>query len=234
VRQHFTTWPVQALLLSSTLGLVACGGTDEEPGEKTVSSYGYCREKTPALVSGSGVPRNPATPLAETTIQGSACNAVERQFYVDSAAHTDICSDIAYTTNPPCFGPHYGIAWAAFRMYDEPVPRGFWVHSLEHGAVALLYSCTDCDDEVRAAENLIADIGIDPLCIPQSVSTERVVLTPDPRLETRWAAASWGFTLTADCFEPDVFRDFVVTHRGNGIEPYCSPPPLDPGVKPAP
>jgi hypothetical protein len=44
-------------------------------------------------------------------------------------------------------------------------------------------------------------------------------ILPDPGLSTPWAASSWGFTLTADCFEPSVFRSFVAAHRDTGVTP---------------
>ena len=53
-------------------------------------------------------------------------------------------------------------------------------------------------------------------------ATGRVVMTPDHLLDSRWAASSWGFTLTADCFEPDVFQRFITSHRAHGAEPYCN------------
>jgi hypothetical protein len=173
-------------------------------------------------VNGSGVPANPATPLVETPVFESACNAVEREFPLEPGIHTDLlCVDVEYSTNPPCTGVHYGI-WPAYRVYDEAIPRGFWVHGLEHGAVVLTYSCTDCDDEVGEAEALLEDIGPDPVCVSRTQPSRRTLLTPDPRLEARWAASSWGFTLTASCFEPEVFRAFIEAHRGQGPEDVCS------------
>jgi hypothetical protein len=176
---------------------------------------------TASLVGGSGVPENLAEPLSETPIASSACNAVEHSFPTANALHVETCTDIDYATNPPSSGSHYGI-WAAYKTYDEPIPRGFWVHCMEHGAVVFAYSCTDCADEAAAASALLDDIGVDPTCIALGSPSRRTLLTPDPRLEARWAAASWGYTLTADCFEPDVFRTFVETHRGFGLEGVCS------------
>ena len=219
---HSILSPGFALLLASVIGLPACSGENDDASDGGSSSSGYCQSQTPALVNGSGVPKNPATPLSETPVAGSTCNAVEREFPLEPGVHTQtFCVEVDYTTNPPCTGPHYG-SWADFLVYDEPIPRGFWVHSLEHGAVAMLYSCTDCDAEVAAAKALRDDIGVDPYCVANPPLTTKIVLTPDPRLETTWAAASWGFTLTADCFEPEVFRTFVLTHRGNAVEPFCN------------
>jgi hypothetical protein len=180
-------------------------------------SSGFCQDRTADLVNGSGIPSNPAPSLSETPDPASACNAVERAFASESATHVVECTELDYTTNPPCTGMHYPY-WPEYGVYDDPVPRGFLVHALEHGAVTLAYSCTDCAEEVDAAVALLDEVGDDPEC---SGISSRTILTPDPRLETRWAAASWGFTLTADCFEPDIFRAFIETHRGNGLEEVC-------------
>jgi hypothetical protein len=96
---------------------------------------------------------------------------------------------------------------------------------MEHGAVVVAYSCTDCDDEVARAHALVEELGPDPSCCSEPSCTgasSRLILTPDPRLETRFAAASWGATLTADCFEEDAFRGFIELGRGRGPEAVCS------------
>jgi hypothetical protein len=204
---------------SGTAGSSGSSGAAGAGGESTAS--GYCGEDTAALVTGSGTPENPADPITETPIEGSACNAVERQYPLEYGLHTPApCVEVDYSTNPPCTGTHYG-TWAAYRLYDEPIPRGFWVHSLEHGAVAFLYSCTDCADEVEAAIGVLDDAGSDPYCTSRGSPVRLTLLTPDPRLDTPWAAAAWGYTLTADCFEPEVFRAFLDARRGLGPELAC-------------
>lgn len=223
--------------MTATLGLMACSGGDDENGDggggSSGTGSGFCQGKTAALVAGSGVPENPATPISETPIPGSGCNAVEREFVDEGGLHVEDCAEIDYSMNPPCTGPHYGIVrWADYRVYDEAIPRGFWVHSLEHAAVAFLYSCTDCDDEVAAATEVLDDAGADPLCVANGQPARRTLLTPDPRLETKWAAASWGFTLTADCFETGVFRDFLDAHRGQRGEIDVCGPGIDPTAPP--
>lgn len=199
------------------------GGAGGEGGEVAVDTS-YCRELTESLTTGSGAPAVALVPLSTTDVAGSTCGAVERAFPLEAATHVTACGELEYGTNPPSSGTHYGV-WPSFKAYDEPVPRGFLVHGMEHGAVVIGYACDDCEDEVEAARELVAGIGPDPLCCSDpscTGATTRVVLAPDPRLDTVWAAASWGFTLTSDCFEPEVFRAFVEEHRGRGPEAVCS------------
>jgi len=191
-------------------------------GEGGGGAQGACGDATEQLLSGSGTPLEPLAPLFETSIPDSSCNAVEREFDLTSApgpTHVTTCSEIDYVTNPPCLGPHYG-TWAAFQNYDAAIPRGFWVHSLEHGAVVITYSCEDCEDEVAAAKAMIAALPVDPLC--SAPVERRVILTPDRKLDTRWAASAWGFTLTSECFEADVFSAFAISHNAAGPEDFCA------------
>jgi hypothetical protein len=211
--------------------MLACSGPSDNPGQEgsggmggSGADSGYCGDLTASLVAGSGTPAVALMPLSTTELAESTCGAVESAFPLDTALHTDACTELAYGTNPPSSGTHYG-SWPAFKVYDAAVPRGFLVHALEHGAVVIGYSCTDCEEEIAAARTLVAELGPDPLCCSDpscTGATTRLILAPDPRLDTPWAASAWGFTLVSDCFEPEVFRDFVEAHRGRGPEAVCA------------
>jgi hypothetical protein len=139
-----------------------------------------------------------------------------------SANHLPVpCEPTDYATNPPSGGDHYAI-WAAFQNYDFAVPDGFLVHSLEHGAVIYWYNCPDgCSDEVTRAESFITALPTDALCASNGAE-RRVILAPHPSLPTRWAASSWGYTLTSDCFDTDAMQSFYDEHYGNGPEQLCA------------
>jgi hypothetical protein len=221
--------PISLSLLVSSM--LACSGSSDNPGELgsggrggAGADSGYCGDLTESLVTGSGTPIVETTPLSTTEVASSTCGAVERAFPPDAAFHTDACTELEYGTNPPSSGAHYG-SWPAFKVYDAAVPRGFLVHAMEHGAVVIAYSCTECDAEIDAARMLVRELGPDPLCCTDpscTGATTRLILAPDPRLDTPWAAAAWGATLVGDCFEPEVFRSFVEAHRGRGPEGVCA------------
>ncbi|MBX3130329.1 MAG: DUF3105 domain-containing protein [Polyangiaceae bacterium] len=199
LRSHLRALPYVALLA------VACSGAEG---------------------SGAGAGGGPGTDAAPdvsyepTPVDGSACNAVMQHHPILASPHVATCSVLDYATNPPSSGPHYP-AWPAFKSYDAPVPRGYWVHALEHGAVIVLYSCTDCDDEVAAARQWVDALPLDAVCAKND-SKRRVIISPDPLLPTRWAAAGWGATLRASCFEPAVFADFYERMHGAGPENFCA------------
>jgi hypothetical protein len=148
-----------------------------------------------------------------------SCNPLVEEHPIEGAMHVAICSPVTYGTNPPSSGNHYPI-WADFGTYDMPVPRGFYVHDLEHGAVVFTYNCpSGCDDQVAAAQALL-DAHQDPLCTTPPPRA-RIVMTPDPLLDVTFAASAWGWTLRADCFDPVAFGAFLEGHFGQGPEALC-------------
>jgi len=150
------------------------------------------------------------------------CEVVEAEQVPASAAHEVGCPDLAYDTDPPSGGPHYQ-DWAAFQTYTFPVPHGFLVHSLEHGAIVFWYNCPEgCAAEVARAQAVLDAQPVDPLCSGRGTN-RRAILTPSPTLGSRWAASSWGWTLTADCFDESAFGAFYAAHYAQGPENFCSP-----------
>ena len=88
---------------------------------------------------------------------------------------------------------------------------------MEHGGVVIVYNCgaTGCADELARAQAFVAAVS-DSACTPA-----RVILMPDPTLDVRWAAASWTWTLRADCYDDAAVSQFVAAHLGNGLETVC-------------
>lgn len=145
-----------------------------------------------------------------------ACGATVAAQALATGIHVTACSDIVYATNPPSSGEHYP-TWADYGFYEFALPRGYWVHNLEHGSVVVTYNCEDgCAEELAAAKTWLASLAPDGLCAGQ---TPRVLLVPDPLLDVRWAASSWGYTLRADCFDAEAFSDFYVGHAGQAPAP---------------
>jgi hypothetical protein len=150
---------------------------------------------------------------------GAGCAAVVAQHPDEGALHVDCLPVPTYGTNPPSSGNHYP-TWADFKTYPTPVPWGHLVHSLEHGAVIIVYNCPDgCADEVARAQAFIDALPVDPECAAPDV--RRVILAPDPLLDARWAATAWTWTLRASCFDAAPFGAFVKAHYGMGREDLC-------------
>jgi hypothetical protein len=154
---------------------------------------------------------------ARTEHDPLSCDIAVAQHAIEGARHLPTCSPTSYATTPPSSGNHYAV-WAAYRNYGTTFPPGFWVHSLEHGAVVIGYNCPDgCSDEVAAAESLIDSLPADCGASPK----RRLIMLPDPHLDVRFAASAWGFTLRACSFDRDAFASFIAEHYGHGPEAIC-------------
>lgn len=159
-----------------------------------------------------------------TPLAGSTCNAQERNVTVQASPHVDASGGaIAYATNPPASGPHYPF-WARWGSWPN-VPRGNWVHNLEHGGVAFLYRCPTgtCDATVTALVTAMNSIPMDPACMPDDAAPARVrvVITNDNAIETPVAAAAWGWLYAADCVDAPSLREFYNRHAGMAPENFC-------------
>lgn len=151
-----------------------------------------------------------------------ACRVTTAREPATWAAHLTACSEIDYPLHPPSSGPHFS-QWAAFGTYDAPVPWGFLVHSMEHGAIVLAYRCEpeDCGDVVAALQS-IADARVDPLCRGAD-SPSRFVIVPDPTLDVAIAALAWERSYLATCLDLESLEAFVDAHYGQAPEDLCAP-----------
>ncbi len=157
-----------------------------------------------------------ATPIAPAT----ECTVTTGSVVVTDRSHLNPCTPVTYPENPPLGGPHYSV-WAAFTTYDAPVPWGFLVHSMEHGAVILTYNCPDgCPDVLSAFENIQAT-KTDPVCTDMPTQN-RIVVVPDPDLPVPVAAVAWENAYLATCLDVPSLQAFVDTHYGNGPEQECA------------
>jgi hypothetical protein len=156
----------------------------------------------------------------------AACELTECDPPLQPALHEAPCTPLTFHSNPPTSGTHYS-SWAAFEIYDRPVPRGFLLHSLEHSAVVLSYNCeaaadagVDCDELVAELTEFFETWPADPLC---SATRHRLLLTPDPELDAVFAAAAWGHYVKGDCFDAGVVSDFIEANYGRTYENICNP-----------
>jgi hypothetical protein len=150
----------------------------------------------------------------------SSCNVVVTQETVIPGSHVPEGTPITYTSNPPSSGPHYPV-WANFQEFDRPVPDGYLVHSMEHGAVVLSYKCAECPLIAGGLRDVRDATPSDPACDPSL--RVRVIVVPRPELDAAVAAAAWGFTYRADCVEATSLSAFVREHYAHAPEDFCSP-----------
>jgi hypothetical protein len=145
--------------------------------------------------------------------------------------HVPAGSDVVYNSNPPASGPHYPI-WAAFQEFATPIPRPYYVHDLEHGAVVLLYKCDagatkspTCNEIQVALRETMTSLPEDPVCTAQNGPAGpalRMVMAPDPDLDVAVAAVAWGWTYKANCVDVASLKKFARDHYNQGTENVCS------------
>src|SRR5262245_39258753 len=101
---------------------------------------------------------------------------------------------------------------ARYMDHVDPVPRGYWVHNLEHGAIVLLYrpdAPAALIDAVRAGYEAIPD---DPEC-----GHKRALVTPDPLLDVPFAAVAWHYVMECGgIVDTQSVLDFTAAHRNHG------------------
>ncbi len=142
---------------------------------------------------------------------------------------------IPFRDNPPTNGPHYDV-WARWGIYRTAIPRGYWVHNLEHGAVVLAYRPDLAPEERDRLEAFARGLPPEPDCLAQGVR-RRILVTPDPDLPTRVAALAWNHAYTADCVDTAALEQVVLGLTGRAPEQVCADgfyPPLDPDAGMAP
>jgi hypothetical protein len=169
--------------------------------------------------AGSNDPNDVATPCVNL-------NVVE-QVPLEVRIHIPENQTPIYRHNPPVAGEHYPI-WARWRIHEQTVPRGYWVHNLEHGGVVFLYRPDAPRSLVESLTRVYNAIPNDPAC-----NHRRVVVTADPLLDVPWAVTvsgpensgpplGYGYSIKADCIQSEqALIDFAVQHRDQGAEHLC-------------
>jgi hypothetical protein len=159
----------------------------------------------------------------EREAASAGCNVQLATPPLVASPHVPDGTAVVYDSNPPSSGPHYP-EWANFQEFTSPVPDGYLVHSMEHGAVLLLYKCDDdggaCADRAAALRAVRDAVPTDPLCDP--TIRVRIILAPRPANDVAVAAAAWGNTYRADCVDAPSLAAFIAAHYSQAPENFCS------------
>jgi hypothetical protein len=150
----------------------------------------------------------------------ASCEVILESPPLVEGSHQPEGTALTWNSNPPSSGPHFPV-WAHFKEYTTPIPRGYLVHSLEHGAVALLYKCEQaCPAVVEELRKIRDALPTDPMC---SADTRvRVIIAPDPELDVPVAAAAWGWTYKAQCVDAPTLTAFAREHYAKSPENICA------------
>jgi len=130
-----------------------------------------------------------------------------RQVPTEAATHVDEGAPVSYHSRPPSSGMHWGTVpqAAEYRMYDQPLSPGRWVHMLEHGAIVVLYRPDLCDAAC------VEQLGQFYDSAPRStlVGVRHLTITPYLDMDHAIAVVAWGYIDEMDQFDKDrVMADF--------------------------
>ncbi|EFN80784.1 Tumor protein p53-inducible protein 13 [Harpegnathos saltator] len=122
------------------------------------------------------------------------------------AAHKCMNETIEYDDDIPLYGPHRPL-WPVYGEYMY-LPKQRWLHSLEHGAVVMLYHPCANPLEVNRLKSLVSR------CL------WRHIITPCSNLDEDYPLAllSWGCKLSMSYVNPAVVRRFIQTKALRGPE----------------
>lgn len=199
---------VHALLVVPFLCVVACGD-DDDAASPPAGVDGGGGEAAAPVCAEVPAPEKPA----------ASCDVTIESPPISGANHVPEGTALSYCSNPPSSGDHYPV-WAAFQQYSSPVEWPYLVHSMEHGAIVLLYNCDaqGCPEIVDALVKVRDDAAPDPLCAD---GTKRIIIAPSPTIPTKVAAAAWGKTYRADCVDAPTLDAFVHDNYAKGPENLC-------------
>jgi len=167
----------------------------------------------PVIVTGSA----PATPgSAAPTATGPAvpdASSGEISLPDEGADHVAEGTQVSYAHQPPASGPHYPTVLQYGLYENEDVPAEYWVHSLEHGAVVILYKCPQaCPDLVKALGDML---DLFPL---SKWNNRKIVIAPYSKMEVPLMAVAWRVQMPLDRFDQQALIDFYARHVDQGPE----------------
>lgn len=161
--------------------------------------------------------------LAASASAQDACQAPDPvQHEIGSTEHVPNCSQLSFSHYPPTSGSHYP-AWANFKTFKFAVNPGYYLHSLEHGAIVILINCQkpgDCDGDFARLQRIADAAPQDSLC--DSLTRHRIVIAQDTVMQSRFAAVAWGWSLESDCIDSAAFDAFIKAHYAQGPENVCA------------
>lgn len=155
--------------------------------------------------------------------------------------HLESGASARFTYCPPASGPHYNapdgpIPARYYGKDDAALPQG-WIHNLEHGGLAVLYSCTvgTCDKATEETlRQLVTTFPPSPVCaLPPG--TEAPVVARFDDMDTPFAALVWGRILLLDTLDTEKILAFYGQYgERTNPEPQCAAPSPSPEASPNP
>ena len=134
----------------------------------------------------------------------------------EGIAHVDEGAPVSYQARPPTSGMHYPRAYPSYGVFDFPLPNGSWVHSIEHGSIAILYNCPrGCPEIVQQLRNLYPKM---PLGRNARQGQPRVQIFPYRDMDMRIAVVAWRWLMELSTIDEAKIIQFAEEHLDRSWE----------------
>lgn len=149
--------------------------------------------------------------FGRTTLAGPAGPVLGQQLPDEGFEHVAVGTQIHYKADPPASGTHYPYP-APAGVYPNGLPTGFWVHSLEHGYVVVLYRPPASPARLAEFDRMMKDF-------PKSkYGNVKLVIASYPTMSHPYAVLSWDWRLMMDTFDRATVLRFYRQHVDHGRE----------------
>ncbi|MFN2587257.1 MAG: DUF3105 domain-containing protein [Actinomycetota bacterium] len=150
-------------------------------------------------------------------VRGGAPDAIaghEIEHYSTSNGNPDhVTTDVAYDSSPPASGQHRPQA-APCGTHATPIEDELFVHTLEHGAVGVLYEPGLPVDQVRRIEEIVGGYDSYTLSVPYL-----------GEMETPIAVVAWAHIMRLNEVDAPAIREFFDVFREGGDAPEAGDQP---------
>ena len=161
---------------------------------------------TSASVSPSATPA-PPTPTRVPPTPTVDVGPIGSEMPDEGIAHVPEGAPVSHQQRPPTSGAHYPAAYPRYGVFDFTVPTGSWLHSVEHGAIAVLYNCPrGCPEIVQQLRNVYPKI---PLGRNARGGQARALIFPYNDMDIRIAVVTWRWLLELDRVDEAKIIQFV-------------------------
>lgn len=139
-----------------------------------------------------------------------------RQVPTEGAEHVQAGTPLPSRNRPPSSGTHYPTT-SGYGFFERDVEPGYWLHTLEHGGVVVLYNPDTCDQGCQSQLRSIQQSAP----ASQTFRTMKMAVIPYRDMDKAITAVAWGWVLEMD--QPDrdqilgFYRQFV--DRGPELAP---------------
>lgn len=125
--------------------------------------------------------------------------------------HVPVGTDIRYRAHPPASGPHYP-APAPAGVYPDGLAPGFWVHSLEHGYIVLVYKPPVSPELLQEFREMVKDFPT------SKFKNVKLVIAPYDLMLRPFAVLAWDRRMWMETFDRAKVLAFYRAYVDHGRE----------------